>query len=227
MKIKIARLAKFFTQGGLRGHFGQYGEDTFLRKHFRQRTGFYIDVGAHHPFQLSNTAGLWLSGWNGVNIDASETAIRLFQKVRPLDTNIYAAVVPTAMSKSQEKITLYSSREIDNCATCDPQLALARGLTEKVSVPTISLKNVMDKLALQGLQKVDFLNIDIEGLDEAVLSDLAEWRFRPGVIMMEIYGESIRDVLNSKAVDLLESENYAFVQKIGHTCVFVADSEGQ
>lgn len=79
MKVKLARLLKFLGYGGLRGHFGQYGEDTFLRKFFRGRPGFYIDVGAHHPFQLSNTAGLWLEGWNGVNIDASREAIRLFE----------------------------------------------------------------------------------------------------------------------------------------------------
>lgn len=221
MKVKLARLTKLLSHGGLRGHFGQYGEDTFLRKFFRSHIGFYIDVGAHHPFQLSNTAGLWLGGWNGINIDASREAIRLFEKVRPADTNLFAAVVPTAIAASQSHITLYSSRDIDNCATCDPELAKARGLTKQINVPTVSLKNIMDELAAKGQEKVDFLNIDIEGLDEAVLSDLSQWKFRPTVIMAEIYGDSIPQVLESKTVTFLQSQNYSFKQKIGHTCIFV------
>ena len=94
MNIVPSRFLSFLRYGGLRGHFSQYGEDVFLHKFFRgQRNGFYIDVGAHHPFQLSNTAYLWANGWNGVNVDASSAAIRLFNRVRPSDLKIHAAVV--------------------------------------------------------------------------------------------------------------------------------------
>lgn len=147
-------------------------------------------------------------------------------RVRLEDINLFAAVVPAAVAATQSHITLYSSRDIDNCATCDPELAKARGLTGQINVPTVSLKDIMDELAAKGQERVDFLNIDIEGLDEAVLSDLPQWKFRPTVIMAEIYGESIAEVLKSETVAFLESEKYLFVQKVGHTCIFVSEEIG-
>ena len=68
MMIKFSRALKVFTRhGGLRVRFSQYGEDTIIRKYFNKSEGFYIDVGAHHPFRQSNTAFLWLQGGQGVH----------------------------------------------------------------------------------------------------------------------------------------------------------------
>jgi hypothetical protein len=151
MSIKFNRFMSLFRYGGLRGHFSQYGEDVFLHKFFRgKKTGFYIDVGAHHPFQLSNTAYLWLGGWNGVNVDASEEAIVLFEKVRPMDENIHAAVVSTVFAKKQSEIEFYSSRAIDNTATCDAELARERGYDVAVKVPCRSLSGIVAE-AKEGL----------------------------------------------------------------------------
>src|SRR5690606_23451660 len=105
-------------------------EDIYLHKRFRrlERPGFYVDIGAHHPFKLSNTAYLWALGWNGVNVDAGAEAVAAFRKHRPQDMNIHAAVVDSATAASTSSIDFFYSREIDNCATCDPQIARERGL---------------------------------------------------------------------------------------------------
>ena len=40
--------------------YSQEGEDLILQRIFHnQKDGFYIDVGAHHPFRFSNTALLY------------------------------------------------------------------------------------------------------------------------------------------------------------------------
>ena len=90
------------------------GEDVILHKLFGSKfaNGFYIDVGAHHPFRQSNTAYLWLLGWNGVNVDASRKAIDLFRKVRPGDENVWTAVVDEATAAKQTEITLHSNQEV-------------------------------------------------------------------------------------------------------------------
>ena len=78
--------------------FSQYGlKDLILlpmlKRYGRLEGGFYVDVGAFHPFRFSNTALLHLhKGWCGVNIDASPEAIALFNVHRPNDINILAAV---------------------------------------------------------------------------------------------------------------------------------------
>ena len=146
MKYQAKRLLKLFFSGQLKIHTGQYGEDIVLHKLFRNlpSTGYYVDVGAHHPFAISNTAYLWARGWKGVNVDASAEAIRRFQSIRPDDLNICAAVIPTEQLTPGKKITFYFNRSIDNNATCDPEIAQSRGLGRSIEVDCISLKNVIE-----------------------------------------------------------------------------------
>ena len=82
MKYKISRILKLLFSGSLHLHSSQYGEDVYLHKKFRRYSGngFYIDIGAHHPFKISNTSYLWALGWNGVNVDAGSVTINFFKQ---------------------------------------------------------------------------------------------------------------------------------------------------
>jgi hypothetical protein len=54
--------------------------------------GFYIDVGAHHPFRYSNTHMLYRRGWRGINIDPIPGAKIAFDRFRPGDINLEMGV---------------------------------------------------------------------------------------------------------------------------------------
>ena len=77
--------------------FGQFGEDlvieAILQTVGRIQRCNYVDVGAFHPLNYSNTALLYEKyGWSGLNIDANKAAIDQFQLVRPSDINLIALV---------------------------------------------------------------------------------------------------------------------------------------
>ena len=76
MNFSISRIMSSlpYIRGGI--HFGNYGEDLILHRLFDRtyRNGFYVDLGAYHPFRFSNTAYFYLKGWNGINVDANENA---------------------------------------------------------------------------------------------------------------------------------------------------------
>lgn len=80
----------------MRISYSLFGEDLVVRSHFSENfdnsTGRFIDVGAFHPFELSNTMLLSQLGWRGINIDYDQVKISRFEKLRPRDQNIYAAV---------------------------------------------------------------------------------------------------------------------------------------
>jgi hypothetical protein len=40
-----------------------------------RKSGFFIDIGAHHPFRYSNTYMFYKKGWRGINIDATPGSI--------------------------------------------------------------------------------------------------------------------------------------------------------
>lgn len=223
MRLHLRRVFALLCRGGARGHFGQHAEDVYLRKFFRgrQATGFYVDVGAHDPFQLSNTAWLWLHGWRGINVDASQTVIDAFNRVRPLDHNVRAAVVDRDTALRTPTITFYSSRGIDNCATCDPVLAQTRATTQQETVPCRSLSAILDDAARLSGGQVDVLNIDIEGLDEAVVRDIDTWPVRPTVVLIEMFATDLRQLLSSPTCVQLEAAGYCLTQRMGPTAVFV------
>ena len=76
-----------------RKYYSQEGEDCILRVLFQgKETGYYVDVGAHHPYRYSNTAVFYKRGWSGLNIDATPGSMDLFNEHRPRDVNIEAAV---------------------------------------------------------------------------------------------------------------------------------------
>ena len=65
------------------------GEDLVLADLTKNiAEGFYVDVGCYHPLHLNNTYLLYKKKWNGINIDISEFSIKLFNYLRPDDTNI-------------------------------------------------------------------------------------------------------------------------------------------
>lgn len=73
--------------------YSQSGEDRALYRYFeRQDNGFYVDVGAHHPFRFSNTCIFYARGWRGINIDAMPQSMALFRKYRKNDINLEVAI---------------------------------------------------------------------------------------------------------------------------------------
>ncbi|MFT7246563.1 MAG: hypothetical protein ACI82A_003940, partial [Candidatus Azotimanducaceae bacterium] len=69
--------------------WSQEGEDQILRRIFEQQsTGFYVDVGAHHPKRFSNTFLFYKLGWQGINIDAMPGSMALFNRERSRDLNL-------------------------------------------------------------------------------------------------------------------------------------------
>jgi FkbM family methyltransferase len=165
--------------------FSQDGEDMLLRGIFvGQSTGFYVDVGAHHPQRFSNTNYFYLAGWHGINIDAMPGSMEPFRQLRPRDINLEIGV-----SESTETLPYYVFNE--------PALnGFSKEVTDRVTekgeykllftkpVPTRPLAEILDEY-LPANQTIDFLTIDVEGLDQAVLRSNNWEKYRPRVILTE------------------------------------------
>ena len=101
----------YFKNNNLDGYalksYSQEGEDMILRRLFeKQQTGFYVDVGAHHPKRFSNTYFFYKKGWRGINIDAMPDSMIPFNKIRPRDINIEKPV-----SDKKQVLTYYAFNE--------------------------------------------------------------------------------------------------------------------
>ena len=215
---------KNYLDGWALKSYSQEGEDMVLRRMFeKQKFGFYIDVGAHHPKRFSNTYFFYKQGWCGINIDAMPDSMKAFDKVRPRDTNIEKPIFD-----KDQTLTYYAFNE--------PALnGLSKRLSKERSgkngyfikftqnIETTTLENVLDK-SLPKDQEIDFLSIDVEGLDFAVLKSNNFNKYRPKVILIEMLdSENLIDLESNKIAQYLKNINYSVYVKLINTVIFISN----
>lgn len=176
--------------------YSQFGEDLILLNVFNTLgidKGKYFDVGAHNPWNISNTALLYDRGWRGVCIEANPNQISGFELARPEDNILNVGVGCSIGSMPFYMIDGYSGRNSFDKATVEkfvsdyPQFKIQ----EVRDIPVVTLDSLFRSLFVP-----DLLCMDIEGLDYAVLMSMEE---RPKVLCVENEGhiKEFDDLLKS------------------------------
>ena len=183
------------------------GEDIAINLfNKKEGKGFYVDIGAHHPIQRNNTNLLYQKGWEGINIDINEFSIDLFNFLRPNDLNIL-----TAISDKEGEISFYYQKKFSQLNTTDKKIANEnfQGHFKERIVKCQTIENILKNSKYKD-QKIDFLNIDIEGAEMKVLKTLNFEKYNPTLICIEILG--YRD-LNSeeREIRIKNDEIYKFL----------------
>lgn len=205
-----------------RESYAQEGEDLVLARLLEPvGKGFYVDVGAHHPFRFSNTFLFYRMGWRGINIDAMPGSMRLFRRHRRRDINLEIGIA------ERESAMPFFMFEEPAYNTFDHQAAERLsdlGKTRLLGMQLVLCRPLREVLArhLPAGQRIDFLAIDAEGLDPVVLSS-NDWNaYRPRVVVIEMVGVSLRGVANSSQAGFLRRWGYAPVSKTANSVFFTS-----
>jgi hypothetical protein len=204
--------------------YSQEGEDMVLQRMFEnQKTGFYVDIGAHHPVRFSNTYHFYKRGWRGINIDAMPGSMSLFNIFRRRDINLEIPI-------SNE------SKVLDYYIFNEPALnGFSKELSEKrdgdkgtfkilnvVKLRTSTLREILMQ-HMPAHQEIDFMSVDVEGLDLEVLKS-NDWKsYRPRYLLIEIYDLDLNRIEDNSIYKFLKSYNYELVSKCVYTCIFKAN----
>lgn len=202
--------------------YSQDGEDMMIQTYYETKKkykGFYVDVGAHHPYRFSNTAYFYKKGWRGINIEPSPALYCSFQKRRRRDINLNIGV---SSNKASIPFYIFNDQALN---TFDEKLAQERDsnndryeIISKVEIQTYPLRDILEK-HLPDNQSIDFLTIDAEGLDlEVLLSN--DWiKFQPEFILVEC-DMDLENVNQGKIYKFLKEKNYNITGKTKRTCLF-------
>ncbi|MDB9454093.1 FkbM family methyltransferase [Dolichospermum circinale CS-541/06] len=204
--------------------YSQEGEDMILRRLFeKQSDGFYVDVGAHHPKRFSNTFIFYSKGWKGINIDAMPGSMKAFNKQRPRDKNLEISI-----AKEQKNLTYFQFNEPALNGFCK-ELAVSRDgsssaykIISKQNIEAYPLSVILDQ-HLDTDQSIDFLSVDVEGLDLEVLQSNDWLKFRPKVVLVEILDSSLDTIQNDAVYQFLTAHNYHLYAKAVNTVFFISD----
>ncbi len=202
--------------------YSQEGEDIVLSRLFaNKKRGFYVDVGAHHPFRFSNTYKFYRLGWSGINIDAMPGSMKAFEKYRSRDINVEALI-----SKEPKKLVFYSFNE-PALNTVNRELAERRDgkdgykIVKKYDLESKTLGDSLNRYLPEGVN-IDFISVDVESLDLEVLESNDWGRFVPEVVAVESLGtlESMDSLKNSPVYLFLTGKGYRLYSKLANTLIF-------
>lgn len=202
--------------------YSQEGEDMVLASYFENNKaykGFFVDVGAHHPYRYSNTMFFYKKGWNGINIEPTPGAIKPFNIFRGRDINLNIGI-----SKVKDVLTFYCfnepalngfSKEISEERNCTSKKYF---ITQEVQIQTLPLADVLDQHVPTG-KKIDFFTIDVEGLDLQVLQSNNWDKYKPTFILVED-SVDFKNLSSSAIYAFLETHDYELAAKTMRTLFF-------
>jgi FkbM family methyltransferase len=162
--------------------FAQNLEDYHLAQIFAgEPPGTYIDVGAGHPVADNVSFHFYLQGWRGLVVEPQAELAALYAGVRPRDIAVQALVgrlSGTASFHRVERLHGFSTTLEEHARG-----AAAFGVAYETSrLPVITLAELCRR---HGLDRIDFLKIDVEGAEDAVIEGNDWGRFRPRVVVAE------------------------------------------
>jgi len=199
--------------------YAQFGEDRFLLEHFKNRSnGTYVDVGAYHPRQFSNTYLLYKKGWRGVNVDATPGSMDLFNILRPRDSNREYAV---SDSHAPVRLTVWGTDSENTVHSAQADAVKSQKgapLYDRELVPK-TLNEIL-RAERNFPKNFEVLSVDVEGWDFQVLQSLDWTEYYPQIVMVEQYAGRIEELTSSKLYGFLVEKGYALIAWYNPTAVF-------
>ena len=207
-------------------YYSELGEDVILQHYCPGKTGFYVDIGAYHPKRISVTRMFYERGWRGINIEPNPNSIKVFNRIRRRDINLNIGV-----SDEAGELDYYyygPTSEGNNFNTELYETYKKNGnhsLPQKImKIKVDTLNNVLEN-NLPKNTEIDFLTIDVEGLELKILKSLDYDKYSPKHILVEdlSFWDKNIDFMEFRNTDLykfLNMKKYIVVAKTWYTILF-------
>ncbi len=161
--------------------YAQNFEDVMLWRALSDvQNGFYIDVGAADPVDMSVTQAFYERQWRGINIEPAQHYFSQLDAARPGDINLSVALGRVPGTRTFHEING------SGLSTLDARIAEehhgAGWTVEQREVESTTLAEICRRFAPR---EIHFLKIDVEGAEEEVLAGGDFLSFRPWIVLLE------------------------------------------
>ena len=166
-------------------------EEWVIRDYFQdKRDGVFLDVGANHYRDKSNTYYLeTVLGWSGIAVDALEEFSADYRTFRPRTR--YVAMFASDVADASVQFFVPANKLVSSVSKDFTARYGAVG-TER-TVPTTTLNAVLEQASIS---RVDFLSMDIELSEPKALAGLDIERYRPDLVCIEGHEEVRQQILD-------------------------------
>jgi FkbM family methyltransferase len=207
--------------------YSQCGEDLIV-KHIFDALNInkfkYLDVGAHHPYYLSNTALFYELGMTGINIEPDPELFDRFKKYRKKDVNLNVGI---SNYPGEQDFFIISSSTLNTFSEQEVNNYLQQGdytVKKKIKVITDNITNIINKYN-NGVYP-EFMTIDAEGVDELLIEMIDFSNKPPIVICIETisFSTSGNGIKNRPLIEKIESLGYLNYADTNINSIFVLRS---
>jgi FkbM family methyltransferase len=192
--------------------YAQSQEDILVWDFFgKKNSGYYVEVGANHPVILNQTWLLEQNGWTGLLVEPQSACCELLRAQRP--GSRICQVACSAPEKRGEATFLISDDDVKSAlAPSDTDVEVEYAKTETVRVVTLD-----DILGEDKATGIDFLSVDVEGLEVDVFRGLDFKKYAPRLILVEDHAHNLR------THHFLKGKNYRLVYRTGRNNWYVPE----
>jgi len=164
--------------------FAQNQEDILAWDYFdHKKDGFFVEVGANHPTELSQTWFLEQRGWKGILVEPLPSCC---EKLRAIRKNSIICEAAAGAPEQVGEATLNVARSDVWSHLGEESKGLPVAARIKVAVRT--LDNILDELQAP---RNDLLSIDTEGMELNVLRGFDLVKRSPKLILLEDHMETL------------------------------------
>lgn len=187
--------------------YAQNAEDVVLNRAFADvRDGFYIDVGAAHPVVHSVTKHFYERGWHGINVEPHPGFFELLRDDRPRDVNLNVGI-----SSDEGTMTFFEDPHLPGNSTFSLELAeVYRAAGSELGERELEVTTLARVCEQHVDRTIDFLKIDVEGLEREVIAGADFERFRPRVVVVEAIDPAEKDLDYREWDGVLRRAGYRF-----------------
>lgn len=158
--------------------YSQFGEDQLLWTYFGGKTeGLFLEAGANHPTICSQTWLFEQRGWRGFLVEPLAANCQLLREQRP-GSRVFQCALGAPEQRGRASFSVAAEGDALS------GLVLNEGLTAQ-RVDEVEVRTLDDVLAEAGDPKLDFVSLDVEGAELAVLLGFDLERHRPSVLLIE------------------------------------------
>lgn len=202
--------------------YSQSGEDLIIKfllemLHGR-RPKKYLDIGANHPFYISNTALFYAEGGSGILIEPDPYLANLLRNKRSRDTVMQSGVHFSGEKKADfyifdtPTLNTFSSHEMER------YVSMGHRLVNKLPVDLVNVNEIFESSG-----PFDFMSLDVEGLDMAILEMISWDKYRPTCLCVESAAYDVRNEPQKirEIIEFMQSKNYMLYADTFNNSIFV------
>jgi FkbM family methyltransferase len=188
-------------------YFSQFGEDKWIVDNLHYPlNGIFVDVGASDGISGNNTYFFEKIGWQGLCIDADPSHHASLKENRRL-------VETCAVSSVRGEVEFYRHNTDSTWSGIYP-----RG--EDYTPIKVQSRTLEDLLGLHDIDKIDLLDIDVEGSEIDVWNSFDPELYQPEVVIIE-YSDSRRCCNKTEIISVITEYPYNLAYTTPANLIFV------